>query len=61
MDVLLSLKENFFLFLSLLGSDKNIKWNFESQVKREMIISTPLPSLLQLHLLVEIISYSRQE
>ena len=54
-------KENFFLFLSLLGSDKNRKRNFKSQIKQEKIKSTQLLSLLQLNLLVEIILYSRQE
>lgn len=33
------------MFLSLPGSDKNKKRNFESQMKREMIINTLLPSL----------------
>ena len=46
MYVLLSSKEDFFLFLSPPGSDKNRKRNFESQIKREKIISTLLPSAL---------------
>lgn len=60
MYALLGLKEDLVLFLSFPGSDKNRKTNFESQIKREMVICTLLPSLLQLHLLVEIISYSRR-